>query len=1011
MCAAHNCIRRALTQAFRVPSYTVAAAAASYSVPEFLVPAIARSRRRPYSATCRRNDQRASVHSTSHSAPYHLLPTSRPQGTKPLLLSCAPVPLPDNLRDIEKWLAVLEPFLPPHLQRGPAHAIDVSADVTPLDLARLLNAAGEAGHDIFGQYGLVHQRWEVVIWLAKKVIGDGKHAAEPPTRLDASTNIVWPRSGPQTLDHFTNAPLAVQRERPLREMRYTLEDIIAMPESIDTHYRAIRRAMGRLWRSLGNFIVAASDDDHRGDDAIMYHVLQIIAHLHHTGYIPEAVYADRAPKDEHALRQPPTIPLLSTQILTALSDASFRAHEASIHGPTERYNARYFLGREIPGSRFKIQAKKVAPELWLELVLWSCLHGGWLLDGSAILHHISSHSSGPAWTLVSWRQLWQALERDAESLNAWGFFRHRNDRSSQSEIRKLTQKTISSEVVTAFVDGLVNTMRVGVGSRGTAPEVLVDSIKKLKRFLEMSSLSLGSTTWDAIMSRLLESGGIVPEKRPELLLSVLDLASAFGTEVSSVNASPIATEAATEPPYFFEPTTVPLSLFHQTIRSYIRNGDVTGAMETLRTLQQYTDRNKQKSLEQFFETLKGEPTREDGMFTSRLPPIEYPAFEHQISAPLLAKLLDLVTDSRMYDLGRWLLFADDLDGPIIPPSMYQDWAVAAAIVRFGTLAGETELVLKIVRKTGTYSESTQTSRMPYEFLTSMMCSQIKLHRWQSVHGMQQYVLDSPGYRPKPEILASFASELLRSFDSPDETAPSGKSPVREAFAQFLFNWEHLVLSHLRNELYCILAIMSTIDREWHDYCSQFLTFNSRQPIKLPTADFNQILGGVLDSYGSTKGKEVVEAWCYQPPQTFEPYRAAGGLVRMPRYRISKGEEYQRRPDNIEIVQQSGVKLTLQGRIHPNRQTIRAILRSVEHEVEMQRQGGEELPVAKREEFRETLQWAAYVLYYLGFDYEDVVRDFGGLVELAELEAPRASDMLGSGDVEEEPEQLDLQGSC
>ena len=51
----------------------------------------------------------------------------------------------------------------------------------------------------------------------------------------------------------------------------------------------------------------------------------------------------------------------------------------------------------------------------------------------------------------------------------------------------------------------------------------------------------------------------------------------------------------------------------------------------------------------------------------------------------------------------------------------------------------------------------------------------------------------------------------------------------------------------------------------------------------------------------------------------------------------------------------------------------------------------------REEMRRTLQWAARLLYYMGFDYEDIVSflaPLGSLAELAELEGPRAVEMLG-----------------
>jgi len=863
----------------------------------------------------------------------------------------------------------------------------------------VLNGAQDANHDLLSFYALVEQRWETAVWIAKKLVEDGALSVEPLMQLEPFANVVWPETEPRTLADLTDGPLRTQPARHPRKLKHTLDNLTSMPDSIDPHHRVIKRAIGQLWRSLANWILVAAEDHSHTDDAIMSHVLEIIAHLHHIGFMPDSVYTHKAPLDDHALQQPPTLHLLSTKILTALSDATWKAHEASVKVATERLNASYFLGHEIPGSRYKIQVTEVAPELWLELILWTCLHGGWLLDGSAILDQMSSDNKGRGWGLISWRELMQAKGRDLERFSDWRLFRQRGSRSTDAEDRALTRRTISSEVVTAFVDGLVNAMRLGVGARGTTPEALVDSIKKLKRFLDLNSLSLGSTTWDTIMSRLLESGGIVPERRPELLLSILDLASAFGTEISAVNASSKSTMADSDPPYFFEPTTVPLSLLHRTIRSYTNNGDIAGAMTTMKVLQEHTDSNKQRSLEQFFETLKGVTLRHDEPFTSRLPPIEFPAFENQLPIPLLARVLDLATESKMYELGRWFLFADDLDGPLIPPTMYSNWTMAAAIIRFGTMAGENDLVLKIVKQTGTFNSTTQNQRMPYAFLTAMLCSQIKLHRWQSVQGMQDYVLESPGYRPQPEILATFGAELLRFPSTPSAVPSPEKNKACRAFTQFLFTWEDLVLRRVRNELCCVLGIVSTVHDEWKQYCSQFLAFSAIQPIKLSTGDFNQVLGGILEGYGSRKGREVVDQWCYKPPKTFEPYRAAGGLPTMPQFRMTKGEEYESRPENIEIVQQSGAKLVLRGRVDPNRQTVWAILRKVQREEDERRRRGGELTVVQRAEVRETLQWAARLLYYLGFDYEDIVRDLGGLAGLAELEAPRASSVVGLGEAE------------
>jgi hypothetical protein len=1005
MSAVHTCFRSALTQTFRPSTADVAA---SWTVPAFLVPACTRPRGRPFSSAKRRSARTEPVQDALEPAPEILYERSAwniPQNpTKPPLRSCVPVPAQHVRADIQQWLRALDAFLPPHLRPKQPNERDGSAasgfysvsgaSVTASDVAYFLVAAQCYSHDVLSHLGLKEQRWDAVVWIAKKLVGDGKPSAHAPVRLESCCRSNTPQQPHQPLTALTNDAIKTQLPRTAFSLptqpSYNLDELTSIPEAIDPRHRLIKRALGQLWRTLGTIILAAAEDQPE-HASTMHRVLEILAHLHHKGLIPDSVYAHKPDPDNYALQQPPTLHVLSSKILTALSDAQWRAHEASVKTATERLNASYFLGHEIPGSRYKVQVTEVAPELWLELVLWSCLHGGWTMDGSAILEEIASHEGERPWVLTSWKELVEAQreEQEATVQKGWGLFITRDESVPHADQRPRMQRKISSEVVTAIVDGLVNEVRLGVGARGATPEYLVERIKALKEFLDNNALSLGSTTWDSIMLRLLESGSIVPERRPEMLLSILDLASEFGSEVSAVNASLRPTARESEPPYFFEPTTVPISLLHRTMRSYIHNGDIAGAMNTLERLQRLTDQNKQKSLAHFFEALKTVPLRQDEPFTSRLPPIEFPAFENQLPVPLLAKILDLTTDTNMYDLGRWFLFSEDLDGPLIRPGMYGNFVMAASIIRFGTMAGEHDLVLKIVNKTSTAENTPGTPlkhRMPHEFFTALLRSQIKLHRWTSVRGMQNYALESPGFQLKPEILAQLAAELLRA-SAPTEGGNPTKGDARTAFANMLFTWEHLFLNDMRNELYCILAILSSVHTEWKEYCSQFLAFSAQQGIKLSTDDFNNILSGVLDGYGTLKAREVVEKWCYQPPRTFEPYRAPGGLPTMSKYRPTKAEEYESRPENIEVHQASGAKLILLGRIHANRQTVWAILRKVQQE---HQEGGEETSVAKRGEMRETLRWAARLLYYMGFDHEDIIRDLGSLAVLADLKSPVAS---------------------
>ncbi|KAF2033634.1 hypothetical protein EK21DRAFT_108764 [Setomelanomma holmii] len=997
MSTAHVCIRSALTQAFRPSTRGIAA---SYSVASFLIPSLAQPCQRSFSSGRRRcKEQQLVTRRTAekpHDAPIYRIP-HKPD-TKPLR-SRLSLPHPDQRADIQKWLAVLEPCLPPELRRHPITTDEKGHAVTALDLALFVNAAQDVSVDILSHLGVEEGRWPIVIWMTKKLVEDGRRSIDYATHLDPSANIVWPDIPSRSLKELTEVPLRLERSRPSRKLTQSLNDLTSPPESISLQHVAIKRALGQLWRSLGSMILAGAERNVE-EDLVMPHVLEIIAYLHHMGFMPDSVYTYRPHENSYALQQPPTLHMLSTKILTALSDASWKAHEATVKLAKNGAKASYFLGHEIPGSAYRLRVTEVAPELWLELVLWSCLHGGWTLDGLAILERLAIQSKKHSWGLISWREILLAERQHSPAPSKlWKLFPMSGESAAQDSDRARTRKTISSEIVTAFVDAAVSEVRVGVGFRGLDPDLVVGKLKTLKGFLDSNNLSLGSAAWGSIMARLLESGAFVPEKRPEVLLCLFELAPLFGAEVGTANTS---ATASAEVPYFFEPTTVPLNLLHRTMRAFIANGDIKGAMATLNALQQHTDDNKQKSVQQFFEMLKNEMPRKEEPFTSHLPPVDFPAFDISMPVPLRAKLLDLATESKIYDLGRWFLFAPDLDGPLISRDLYSHRNVASSIVRFGTLAGENDLVLKIVEKAGTWNAKYQQQRMPAEVLTALFCSQVKLQRWNSVRSMQQYVMETSTFRPRPIVLSAFAAELLRTSSGAEED----RLKAQDAFAEFLFAWENIIFRNIKNELYCILAIISTVDHTWKEFCSQFLAISLRQDVKLSTAEFNHILRGILDGYGTSRGRVAVEAWCYTAPEAFGSYRAPGGLSRMPHFRVDPGAEYDERPEDIELGQDSGAILTLRGRVQPNRQTIWAILRKVQEELDHRRRRGEELSVTERGETRDTLRWAARLLHYLGYDYEDIVRDMGSsLAGLAELEGFAAATHSGHLDgADPRPEQ-------
>ncbi|KAF2199854.1 hypothetical protein GQ43DRAFT_100301 [Delitschia confertaspora ATCC 74209] len=992
MCSSHTCCRNALIHAFR-PS--VQRTAFTWSVPEYLAPAfLVPASRRNLSPAKRPRFKR----DISFRRPYATFQTTfaplyPPEILRDTFRGCIPRPDQRLQHDIQQWLTLLEPYIPLHLRKEPSDKTNTALPASATDLSSFLIDGQKASHDLLSYLALNERRWNTATWLIHTLVENGPSALDSAAPLELSTNVIWPDPH-LSLEEVTNRPLFLDRVRPSRTLRQSLDEITSPPVSIEYEHTLVKSAFGQVWRSLGNMILAATEVDNEQEASeIMTHVLEIIAYLHHKEMIPESIYLDRPAQSPFALQQPPMLHLLSSQIFTALSDASWNAREASTNIERDKMNASYFFGREIPGSRFKVAVAGMSPEVWLELVLWSCLHGGWLLDGMAILEKIMGDSHGKhPWKLICWQEFMNASKKSETSTQkSWNIFGGTRSDRCEPDYRKLTQKRISSEVVTAFVDGLVSSMRVGVGLRGTDPATLLAHIKNLKQLLDTNNLSLGAASWDSIIIRLLESEGINPEKRPELLLQLLDLSANFGQEVGSFNVSPPSLEANGNPPYFFLASAAPIGLLHRAIRSFIERGNVSGVISTLTQLQHYTDNNKKRSMTEFFGKLKKiPPVRLNTHFESIFAPIEFPGFHPQIPLPLLAQLLEFSTDTGASELGRWLLFAKDIDGPLISPNLYHNSSIAASVVRFGNMVGNDNLVMKVVKISGQPDER-GVVRLTAEVLTAFIISQIQMHRWETVKKMQTYVLENPGYRPRPEILASFATELLRC------STQTKREMAQLAFTDLLYAWEGLIVTNLRAELNNILIMLSTVHDDWKVFCSQFIMGRGRERVCLSTREFNRILGGVLDGYGSLQGKRMVEMWCYGGnTQELIAYHSPGGLPTMPRYKVDKGKEYSRRPENIEIHGSSEETLVFLGRVKPNIQTVRAVLRKAQEEEDQRQKARVQLTDEGKTELREVIGWAVNLLRYLGLDYEEIVDNLGSLGQI-EHDPPSAPTVLGFED--------------
>jgi len=583
--------------------------------------------------------------------------------------------------DVDLWIKCLEGFLPEDLRQQDSLGSTLPVSTTANVFGYLLSKARDyAELDLLWHMGVVQERWDVVAHIVKIVAREWVPRGKSLDRVQTASGINWPK---EVLDSITDAPIELDNitssnigENYLDFMTGEDEDTRWMEWGLQ------HKRFGQIWRSLGNMILFASAQSSEDSKKIMKHVLELLAMLHHHSIIPESTYNAPVSSGPAALQQPPTLHILSSRILTALSDAAWNAHITSAVAAANKVNPLAAKNYEVPGSRHKVFVGQLGHEVWLELVLWSCLHGGWALDGAKILEKMQEYKGDLSWSLISWKDVFEFsnLSTKPATLSDWIQVKYEADRNQSAaspEARRVVERTVSVELIAAYVDGLVNTIHVGVGDRGTYPGEVLHHLEHLKLLLDRHKMGLGFTTWENVLIRLQESGGVVLENDPQLMLKILGLIQPYGKEFESVNNRiPSTHTSPSVPDYIFDSSAASLGLLHRVLKSFIDRKDVGGALDAFSAVQFFTDLNKRRSLETFFQDLRNPTIRNQlerrGHFFSSTPAEEiYPALFPQIPFTVLGPLLELMAEAKLFALGDHLIYAKDIDGPVIPSDQYR----------------------------------------------------------------------------------------------------------------------------------------------------------------------------------------------------------------------------------------------------------------------------------------------------------------------------------------------------
>ena len=768
----------------------------------------------------------------------------------------------------------LDLFLPPHLRSANKSSVDETTFVPNAPgLAELALEDFSEGTGFLTYLAIYQGRWRAAVWVVKLLL---EHFHVQPTRSGRLSHTIqeWTRTG--TLDEATEHPLYLVPDSGERQTPHiktsssaSLHDLTDdKPDSLSRSEVLRHQVLGRIWRDIGRLIIECSSNHHIAGGGVKPDILEMIALLHHYELMPASIYAYVPAESEDAIQQPPTLHLLSSRIFTALSDATWRARESSAVEEAKRRGGE-LMGLEAKGSSYRVRVSGIKPEIWLELILWSCLHGGWIWEGASLLRSLDRReSSRGKWSPISWRDSLKAVMPFGQAdLLDWDSIRYMFDTRSSATMDDVdvtglrVDNTVSSEVVNAYVDALLNSVGVGVGGRGLDLPVVMRHIHSLRRFLKRANLNLGGGSWDAMMLRLVESGGINIDRDPAIVHQLVAWSPPIGEELQSRRSQAI-------PTYVLDGSAAVLGLLHRALHIEIRNNNLEGALSVFKRLQERVDNDRYQSLSDFFAhkhlSTAGSDDSTKGLFTSNFSGIDYPSFTTQIPPTTLAAFLELVIANRSFELGNWMLGIDntDVDGPLIPTSSYSDPHISAAVVHYATTTNNTALLSKVTKLGAVQAQDGTSPTLPHELLRAFLNAQIEMRRWDAAEKILAYIRDTEGFDWGVGNAAIVVKAMIaesQNAETPDELASSFVR-AEKLFAALLTG-EYGVTrrpSAKHEAINTLCVVLSTISPSLAASVRKNNALPRHFNFTLRAGAFNSVLEGVVTTLGSEAGRILVD---------------------------------------------------------------------------------------------------------------------------------------------------------
>ncbi len=444
-------------------------------------------------------------------------------------------------------------------------------------------------------------------------------------------------------------------------------------------------------------------------------------------------------------------------------------------------------------------------------------------------------------------------------------------------------RTISVEVVTALIDGLLST---GFGSEGTTA-YKIRQIYSLKEILEHDNAEIAAKAWNSVTLRLLESQQIDPEEDPKWLEEILALLPVpqkdRGMADTAAAQAPVPSKASN----MNNRSTAMSSLLYRTLHAFALQGNIKGARRVFARAQSLLIDSSNDSSESFVQDLEQQPSKSvnDEYFdlTSR----NFSDCNLNVPDHVLAALIELTIDSQAYDFGRWLMNSGETGGLNID---FSNPNLAPALLRFAVATSDLDLVDRVA--------SALTPPMSESTVRTILHCQIVLNNWDAVEELFEYLKDTPELGWTAAEAMELAGAVMR-LESATPVAIQGNSLSPHKFAErakAIFrkllhgNYNTVYKAHeLRDRsqmqlLSQIIRVFESVPGVLQGLCHD-LPANVLQHSKgfdIPVQAFNTLLAAVVDTHGSVEGKRIWDLWCKDPEPISRSRRSGGGIPRSQR---------------------------------------------------------------------------------------------------------------------------------